>query len=166
MVTKTTVTITIHGVEDLVTGVTGEVTEDTSEDADGNLVATGTIMIGGNAGQFMTDPVTGTYGSLTIDAAGAWTYKAANSQTDIQDLNPEAELTDKLTVTSADGATTTTVTITINGHDDKPTLTPAKGEVTEDKAVTSGNLVAKGTVGASGGDAVKTSLCQRRRRHR
>ncbi len=153
MVTKTTVTITIHGVEDLVTGVTGEVTEDTSEDADGNLVATGTIMIGGNAGQFMTDPVTGTYGSLTIDAAGAWTYKAANSQTDIQDLNPEAELTDKLTVTSADGATTTTVTITINGHDDKPTLTPAKGEVTEDKAVTSGNLVAKGTVGASGGDA-------------
>ncbi|PNO54034.1 hypothetical protein MC64_000015 [Aeromonas caviae] len=33
-------------------------------------------------------------------------------------------MTDTLTVTNADGKTTTTVTITINGTDDVPTLTP------------------------------------------
>ena len=150
--TTTTVTITINGVEDPVTGVTGTVTEDTSVDGDGNLVATGTIMIGGNAGQFTAATISGSVGSLAIVADGTWTYTAANSQSDIQDLSPTATLTDTFTVTSADGATIT-ITITINGADDMPTLTADTGMVTEDTAVDGdGNLVATGTVGATGGD--------------
>ena len=153
-VTTTTVTITINGDDDPLTGVTGTVTEDTGVDGDGNLVASATIFIDGNAGQFTAETITGSVGSLEIDADGTWTYKAANSQSDIQDLSPTTTLTDTLTVTSADGATTTTVTITINGADDTPTLTADSGTVTEDTAVDAdGNLMASGTVGASGGDA-------------
>ena len=158
-VTTTTVTITINGADDepTLTGATGTVTEDSAVDADGNLEATGTVSATGgdkDEDRFMTTPVTGAYGTLTITADGAWTYKADNSQSEIQDLSPTATLTDTLTVTSADGVTTTTVTITINGADDEPTLTGATGTVTEDSAVDAdGNLMADGTVGATGGDA-------------
>ena len=156
-VTTTTVTITINGANDnpTLTPATGTVTEDTAVDGDGNLVATGTVSAtGGDAGEdrFMTTPATGAYGTLTIDADGAWTYKALNSQSDIQDLSPTATLTDTLTVTNADGVTTTTVIITINGDDDMPTLTADTGAVTEDTGLVSGNLEAGGTVGATGGD--------------
>ena len=152
-----TLTVTVTGEDDVpvLTGATGMVTEDTSVDGDGNLVASGTVMAsGGDDGEdeFMTTPVTGAYGSLTITAAGTWTYKALNSQADIQNLSPTATLTDTLRVTSVDGVTSTTVTITIRGDDDEPTLTGATGMVTEDVSVVSGNLVASGTVGATGGD--------------
>ncbi len=152
-----TLTVTVTGANDdpTLTAAIGSVTEDTSVDADGNLMTTGTVgASGGDAGedQFMTAPVTGAYGSLTITAAGAWTYKALNSQADIQNLSPTATLTDTLTVTSADRVTATTVTITIRGDDDEPTLTGDTGMVTEDVSVVSGNLVASGTVGATGGD--------------
>ena len=153
-----TLTVTVTGADDTptLTGAIGSVTEDTSVDADGNLVASGTVgASGGDAGedQFMTTPVTGAYGTLTITADGTWTYKALNKQADIQDLNPTATLIDTLMVTSADGVTATTVTITIRGDDDEPTLTGDTGMVTEDTSVVSGNLMASGTVGATGGDA-------------
>ena len=154
-----TLTVTVTGANDdpTLTADTGTVTEDMAVDGDGNLEATGTVgATGGDAGEdkFMTTPVTGTYGSLEIAADGTWTYKAANSQSEIQDLSPTATLTDTLTVTSADGVTTTMVTITIRGANDDPTLTPDTGTVTEDASVDAdGNLVATGTVGATGGDA-------------
>ncbi|ATP89645.1 hypothetical protein VI35_03935 [Aeromonas caviae] len=47
----------------------------------------------------------------------------------IQGLKAGETLTDTLTVTNADGKTTTTVTITINGTDDAPTLSIDKGAV-------------------------------------
>ncbi|ATP89643.1 hypothetical protein VI35_03925 [Aeromonas caviae] len=73
----------------------------------------------------------------------------------IQGLKAGETLTDTLTVTNADGKTTTTVTITINGTDDVPTLTPDVGSVTEDRNVQPGNLLqASGTLAAgTGGDA-------------
>ena len=152
-----TLTVTVTGTNDdpVLTADTGMVTEDTSVDTDGNLVASGTVgASGGDAGedQFMTTPVTGAYGTLTITADGTWTYKALNKQADIQDLNPTATLIDTLMVTSTDMVTTTMVTITIRGDDDMPTLTGDTGMVTEDTSVVSGNLVASGTVGATGGD--------------
>ena len=63
----------------------------------------------------------GTYGSLTIDAAGAWTYTADNSQAAIQSLDDGESLSDELMVTTVDG-TTQRVTITINGANDAPTI--------------------------------------------
>ena len=135
-VTTTTVTITINGDDDPVTGVTGAVTEDTDADADDNLVATGTIFIDGTAGQFTAETVSGSVGSLTIDAVGAWTYKAANSRDEIQGLEDGETLIDTLTVTSADGATTTTVTITITGADDAPEAVNDVGGTTENAELT------------------------------
>ncbi|MDX7848438.1 VCBS domain-containing protein, partial [Aeromonas caviae] len=92
---------------------------------------------------------------LVLGADGKWTYSADNGQAAIQGLKAGETLTDTLTVTNADGKTTTTVTITINGTDDVPTLTPDVGSVTEDRNVQPGNLLqASGTLAAgTGGDA-------------
>ena len=130
-----TLTVTVTGEDDVpvLTPATAMVTEDTAVNPAGLLVATGSVRTsGGDAGddQFMTTPVSGTYGELTIAANGAWTYTADNSHADIQGLEAGATLTDTFTVTSADTVTTTTVTITINGANDDPTLTPDTGTVT------------------------------------
>uniref|UniRef100_UPI003D0E122D VCBS domain-containing protein n=1 Tax=Vibrio sp. TaxID=678 RepID=UPI003D0E122D len=95
---------------------TGEVTEDTAA----ILTTNGTLApgIGGDAGEdkfIAENGLQGDYGTLDIDADGNWAYQADNSQSAIQDLNVNETLTDQFTVTSADGVTTTTVTITING---------------------------------------------------
>ncbi|SUI91498.1 retention module-containing protein [Shewanella morhuae] len=160
-VTSTTVTITINGTDDVPTLVadTGSVTEDTAVTVDGNLTTSGTLEAGtgGDAGEdkFVADNFTGNYGSLTLDANGNWVYTADNSQAAIQALNVGESLTDTFTVLNADGVTSTTVTITINGTDDVPTLVADTGSVTEDTAVTvDGNLTTSGTLEAgTGGDA-------------
>ena len=158
-VTTTTVTITINGANDdqTLTASTGTVTEDAAVDADGNLVATGTVMAdGGDDGenQLLAATLTGSVGELTIAADGTWTWKVLNSKDAIQDLNPTATLTDTFTVTGSDGVSTTSVTITINGANDDPTLALSTGSVTEDIGVNDdGHLVATGSVRTSGGDA-------------
>ena len=152
-VTTTTVTITINGKNDLPPG-RGTVTEDSG--VLGYLWTGGKLSNGDTEAGFTPATVTGSPGTLTINAAGGWFYSAVNSQSDIQDLSPTATLTDTFTVTSADSVTTTTVTITINGADDKPTLTGARAILFEDTSVVSGNLVANGTVSATGGDAGET----------
>ena len=69
-----------------------------------------------------------------------------------------ATLTETFTVTGADGTTTASVTITINGANDDPTLAPSIGSVTEDIGVNdAGDLVATGTA-ATGGDASDDKL--------
>ena len=155
-VTTLTVTVTGDDVPTL-TPATATLTEDKAPDEDGNLVATGTVTAtGGDTGDDSFQPQTGakgTVGSFTITAAGAWTYTADNSDSKIQGLKATDSLTDTFTVTSADTVTTTSVTITINGADDVPTLGLSAGTVTED-AVDSGgkNLVATGRVPITGGD--------------
>ena len=76
--------------------------------------------------QFVAETVAGTYGSLTIDAAGAWTYESDNTQAAIQELGAGDSLTDTLTVRTSDGATHDVV-ITINGANDAPTITSDGG---------------------------------------
>ncbi|MCD9211264.1 VCBS domain-containing protein [Vibrio cholerae] len=146
-VTTTTVTITINGTDDVptLTADTGSVTEDTVNAA-GDLETTGQLAAGtgGDAGEdkFKAETgLTGTggYGTLDVDANGNWTYTADNEQTAIQGLKAGETLTDVITVTNADGVTTTTVTITINGTDDAAIITVGtdpgdtdRGTVTED----------------------------------
>ena len=165
---------------------TGGVTEDDMDadnrDADGNLVATGTVMfMGGNAADqtFTPSSQTGTYGALTFRADGTWTYTADNDQTAIQELHqPDVEqprpgsstprrvfeLTDEFTVTGVDGGvtTTTTVTITITGADDTPTFTTEQTAVTvtEDVGAETGSndLVAETRFTITGGDAGEDSV--------
>ena len=71
--------------------------------------------------QFQAATIVGTYGSLTIDAAGNWSYEADNTQLAIQQIDAGESVTDVITVSTADG-TTHDITITIDGAEDAPTL--------------------------------------------
>ncbi|WP_429023959.1 VCBS domain-containing protein, partial [Aeromonas allosaccharophila] len=105
--------------------------------------------------KFTAGNFTGAYGKLTLDVNGNWVYSADNGQVAIQQLHQNQSLTDTFTVLNADGVTSTTVTITIHGTDDVPTLVADTGSVTED-AVTVGTtkLETSGTLAAgTGGDA-------------
>jgi VCBS repeat-containing protein len=138
-----TITITINGAADdseitLETGdsATGEVTEDVDTDAatDGvQLEVTGSLTVtdADGDGAFNTTPtftnstVDGgaQLGTLTIDAEGNWTYVVDNDNATVQGLNAGESIVETYTVATADGKDTQTITITINGADDKPTAT-------------------------------------------
>ena len=102
---------------------------------DGDLTTSGTLDAGtdGDAGEdkFTAETLTGTYGELVVDADGNWTYSADNTQDTIQQLNQGATLTDSITVTNADGVTTTTVDITITGVNDAPVAVADTGTTAE-----------------------------------
>ncbi|WP_087684106.1 retention module-containing protein [Agarilytica rhodophyticola] len=152
-VTTQDIVITINGNDDVPT-ITGDTTGSVTEDDAAALTVSGDLdAAGGDAGedQFNAETLTGTYGDLTINAAGEWTYSAVNSQAAIQALAPGQTLTETFTVTNADGVTTQDIVITINGNDDVPTITgDTTGSVTEDAAAT---LTVSGDLDASGGDA-------------
>ncbi len=96
---------------------TGAVTKDVDPDTDGQLEVGGALSISDpdtGESSFQPRTVLGTYGSLTIEAAGSWSYVADNTQAAIQQLGAGERLTDVLSVTTSDG-TTHNVTITING---------------------------------------------------
>ncbi|NVJ99177.1 MAG: cadherin-like domain-containing protein, partial [Alphaproteobacteria bacterium] len=123
-----TLTVTIDGINDtaIIGGdVVGSVTEDVAVDGSGDLVAGGLLTISDvDAGEasFQAGTVVGTYGSLTIDTAGAWSYAADNSQSVVQGLAVGETLTDVMTVQSFDG-TEQAITITITGTNDAPVIT-------------------------------------------
>ncbi|HFG1951776.1 TPA: VCBS domain-containing protein, partial [Vibrio cholerae] len=108
-------TATITDIDNIpsLTADTGSVTEDTVNAA-GALETTGQLAAGtgGDAGEdkFKAETgLTGTggYGTLDVDANGNWTYTADNEQAAIQGLKTGETLTDVITVTNADGVTTT-----------------------------------------------------------
>jgi len=133
-----TVHITLHPVDDgpILGGANaGSILEDVDPDLDGLLEVSGALTISDpdpGDSSFQPATVVGTYGSLTIDVAGSWTYAADNAQMAIQQLDIGESITDVLTVTTADG-TLCNVTITINGAEDTPLLTgTTRGVVAED----------------------------------
>ena len=140
-----TITITVNGTSDgaVITPSKpgddkGTVTEDTTLTASGKLDVTDP-----DAGEAVFKPVTdfkGQYGTFSIDANGNWTFKLDNDAKAIQQLGAKDSLTEKFTVTTADG-TTGQVVITINGTNDKPTITGlATGAVKDGQLTTSGQL--------------------------
>ena len=81
------------------------------------------------------ETVSGTYGDLTIDADGNWSYSADNTQDAIQALGDGDSLTDTITVQSVDG-TTHDIEITINGANDAAVTTQVDlGSTNEDTAI-------------------------------
>ncbi len=101
---------------------TGVVTEDDDPDLDNLLEVSGALtIVDPDAGEtvFNTGPVGGTYGVITMGAAGDWSYAANNNQAAIQGLAAGATLTDTITVSSVDG-TTHDIVITIMGTNDAP----------------------------------------------
>ncbi len=102
----------------------GSVTEDIDPDNDSLLEVSGTLNITdpdtGEAA-FIATTFNGSYGGLTINTAGNWSYAANNNQAVIQNLATGATLTDNLTISSVDG-TTHTIAITLLGADENNTL--------------------------------------------
>ncbi|MBC2653579.1 VCBS domain-containing protein, partial [Novosphingobium aerophilum] len=115
-----TITITVTGTNDaaVIGGTTsGAVAE--SAAAGGTSQVTGSLTISDvdGAAQFVAGSKTGTYGSLTLTAAGAWTYVLDNANPLVDNLSAGQSLTETITVNAADG-TAQVLTITINGAND------------------------------------------------
>ncbi|MGE5539070.1 MAG: VCBS domain-containing protein [Gemmatimonas sp.] len=96
----------------------------------------------------------GTYGKVTVDPNGAWTYQLDNTLAAVQDLGGGDTLTDKVAVLVTDDTglvTSKEIAITIAGNPDLPTVTGAvTGSVTEDGL----SLNSVGQLTAQGGDPV------------
>jgi VCBS repeat-containing protein len=121
------VTITIIGANDaaIISGDTlgGSLTEDAATDTlSGSF---GITDVDGNGAEESFQPLTdveGTYGSLSMDSLGAWSYTLNNENTAtdaLTGLEPEGSIQDEFTITSFDG-TTTTLYIDIIGANDAP----------------------------------------------
>ncbi|TNE62451.1 MAG: hypothetical protein EP335_12740 [Alphaproteobacteria bacterium] len=124
----------------------GDTADTISEDT---ATTTGSLTISDLNGaaheQFNTDTIEGTYGDLEIAANGDWVYTLDTSNTDVDGMNTGDDLTDTITVYSADG-TAQDITITIDGANDDATFTGTfNGDVDEgdvgDSAVTASGSV-------------------------
>ena len=86
----------------------------------------------------MATSVTGTYGSVTINADGTWIYTLNNNSAATQGLKQGATRFDVFTYTMHDssGATASaTLTIDVTGTNDAPTLAAANAGTLTDTAV-------------------------------
>ena len=123
------VVITITGTNDEAE-ISGTDTATLTEDNATTLEATGTLSVSDtdtDESSFNSDTISGSYGSLTINENGEWSYTADNTQTDIQNLGSGDSLTDTLQVSSSDG-TTHDIVITINGTNDAPEITTPEAD--------------------------------------
>ncbi|MDD4700762.1 MAG: VCBS domain-containing protein, partial [Desulfovibrio sp.] len=87
--------------------------------------------------------IAGLYGSFSVDASGAYSYQLNNLLPNVQGLAAGQALTETFTYTVADGQGGTianTVTITINGLNDAPTVASTATALAEDQDNTSGTL--------------------------
>ncbi|WP_374920954.1 VCBS domain-containing protein [Shewanella xiamenensis] len=117
----------------LSTGGTLSVT-DPDGAAESRLIPTGTTagsLISGDKG----------LGQFEVGANGHWNFVANNADPRIQALGRHDTLQDTITVHSVDG-TAHTITVTINGTNDAPTLAAQSKSVAENGAQLSGRMVA------------------------
>ena len=101
-------------------------TNDTDVDSGDSKTVTGVAagVVGSSAGS-VSSAVTGSYGSINISSTGAYTYTVDNSNATVQALRTNGQtITDvfSYTLTDAGGlASTTQITVTIQGSNDAPT---------------------------------------------
>jgi VCBS repeat-containing protein len=119
-----TVNITVTGTNDAptVSGVfSGAVSEDDGEVTSVN----GSVIVNdADAGQsgVVATVLDGTYGILTLQADGQWTYELDNSRVATQALGSEDVGTESFGVTAIDGAVLDNIEITVNGTNDDATV--------------------------------------------
>ncbi|MCA6110933.1 VCBS domain-containing protein [Bradyrhizobium cenepequi] len=110
-----------------------EVTEDTVLTSSGQLTATGAE---GGAIHWSVEGGTGAYGSLTVDAAGRWTFTMNNDSPAVQGLNAGETVQEIYIVHVTDDAGAVVdrqIIVTIRGTNDLPVISGTEtGEVTED----------------------------------
>ncbi|MFP8781502.1 VCBS domain-containing protein, partial [Hydrogenophaga sp. RWCD_12] len=160
-----TLTITITGAEDLPVAVadTATIAEDTATVTGG--VKTNDTNGDGTPAQNTTalsGSPTGSYGTVSLNADGTYTYTLDNVNTTVQQLAPGETLAETYTyvLTDKDGDTSTaTLTITITGTDDLPAAVNDTVGITEDNATVTGGVKTNDTNG-DGTPAQNTTALQ------
>ncbi|MDO8788210.1 MAG: VCBS domain-containing protein [Sulfuritalea sp.] len=143
-----TVTVTVQGANDAPVGVgdTAAVNEDATvtataatgvlandTDVDSGDTKTVSAITGGTVG----NPLTGTYGTLTLNADGSYRYVANTAAAQMLGAGQTANESFTYTVSDAAGATSTaTLTITVTGTNDAPIAVADTGAVNEDATLT------------------------------
>ncbi|WP_436216266.1 VCBS domain-containing protein, partial [Bradyrhizobium sp. LjRoot220] len=121
-----------------------------SNDTDVDTGATKAVAeVNGSAGN-VGNAVTGTYGSVTINSNGSYTYTLDNSDPDTQALAQGALATEVFTYTVTDqfeATSSSTLTITITGTDDLPVAVADTASIAEDVVSVAGNLRSNDTLG-------------------
>ena len=152
------ITITISGTNaaPVIGGVdTGLVTEDVDPDVDTLLEVSGALTVADpdpGESSFVAETITGSFGDLTIDVLGNWSYEADNTQSAVQELGAGDSIIDVISVRTADG-TTVDITITIDGTEDIPVISGTfAGAVTEGD-VGDAPVTATGSISISDVDA-------------
>ncbi|PQJ90155.1 RTX toxin [Aliivibrio sifiae] len=137
------VTITVTGSNDgpTISGTdTGAVVEDSVGIAEGQLEATDADITDTHAWS-VTDGA-GTYGALTVDATGKWTYTLDNSLDVTQAISNGEVKTETFEIVADDGnggTVTHTVTVQVTGTNDLPSVAGSSvlsGSVTEETVLT------------------------------
>ncbi|MGV2988222.1 VCBS domain-containing protein, partial [Vibrio sp. E150_011] len=127
--TPSAVTVTINGTNDSATVSSASVAVDETDSA---ITTSGTLTstdVDNTDNAFTPSTVTGSNGDFTIDASGQWTFTANSA---FNSLNVGDKITETFNVASVDG-TPSTVTVTINGTNDIPTISGADtGALKED----------------------------------
>ena len=139
-----TLTVTVNGTNDAptVAAATAAIAEDTAS-VSGTLPAPVDADIHDIATFTPQTNAPGSYGTLTLDANGNYTYTLNNSLPAVQGLGVGESLTDTFTVTASDGhggTASNTLTVTINGTNDLPVLAATTANIAEVTAVTNGTL--------------------------
>ncbi len=141
-----TLTITLTGANDAasITGLAvGSISEDALSPVSGSLTVTDVDT--GQAAFQMPTGLTGTYGTFGFNpATGAWSYTPNASTPALESLAVGAQVSDQITVTSLDGTASRTITVTITGQNDAPTLTAAVAAAVENGPSVSLNLATLG----------------------
>jgi len=130
---------------------------DLSVSEDGDSQASGSISVSDvDAGEGTLGATSASYGTVTVDGSGSWSYLLNNSDSAVQALPEGATLTDTIVFTSDDGTTQTQV-VTITGANDAASIivTAADTEVTEDDGADS---TASGTVAVTDVDTGEGTL--------
>nr|WP_102384008.1 VCBS domain-containing protein [Vibrio lentus]PMH60608.1 toxin [Vibrio lentus] len=136
--TPSTIKVTINGTNDTATVSSATIAIDETDKA---VTTSGTLTstdVDNTDNSFTPGSISGTNGDLTIDANGHWVFTANST---FNQLNVGDKVEETFTVSSIDG-TASTIKVTINGTNDKATVSTATVSVDEtDKAVTtSGTL--------------------------
>ncbi|WMS41327.1 VCBS domain-containing protein [Acuticoccus sp. MNP-M23] len=143
----------------------GAVTEDAgTTTATGSLSSTDVDGTDGASSLVWTvdTSTTGTYGTLSVDQSGGWTYTLDNGRPATQALTLGQPATETLRVIVTDphgGQDTHEVTVTVTGTPDGAQIAGADSvTLLEDKAVTSGNLTAGGTLTVTDADTGESAF--------
>ncbi len=133
--TEASATIDVAAVNDhaVIGGsTTGTIAEDTAA-ITGQLTITD---VDSGEASFLADTIHGSFGTLTIDAQGSWSYALDNSNAQVQALGSNEKAEDTLTVKAADG-TEQTLTLTITGTNDAPVVSAGAAPIaaSEDTAI-------------------------------